>query len=347
MKTLVTGASGHIGSTVVGQLLDDGVEVRAMVRASSRRRGLPTHDGLEVVEGDLRDFDSLRHAVAGCRRIFHVASPFSLWTRHPGELIATNRIGTRNLFDAVQAAPTPVDRIVMTSSALTMGFTTDPEHPFDEHNQNDGAGQDEYNEAKIEAERLAGELGQARGQPVVFVNPTLVLGPGDWRPTPSNRVIVDYLDGKIPGWYEGGFSPVHVADVARGHILAMESGTPGERYVLGGHNIRFVELLDRLQEITGLPRPRLRIPRPLAMAVAAGYELTSHFTGRQPLVTRGTIRHLYGTYDFYDSGKARRELGYEVRPLDQVLRDAVQWFVDHTDLVRSSRRDLVRRRLAA
>lgn len=347
MKTLVTGASGHIGSNLVRLLLDEGVEVRATVRSTARRNRLPDHGGLEIVEADLRDHPSLCRAVQGCDRIYHVASPFVLWTPHPGELVATNRMGTRNLFDAIEAADHPVERMVMTSSALTVGFTTDPDRPLAENHDNDGRGQDEYNVAKIEAEALARDLATERGRDVVFVNPTLVLGPGDHRPTPSNRIILDFLEGKIPGWYEGGFSPVHVEDVARGHMQAMQKGRSGERYLLGGDNIRFLELLERLESITGLPRPKLPIPRPLAMAVATGYELASRFTGRQPLVTRGTIRHLYGTYDWYDCGKASSELGYSWRPVDEVLRDAVAWFVDQTDLVAGPRRERVHRHLGA
>jgi dihydroflavonol-4-reductase len=231
-----------------------------------------------------------------------------------------------------------IRRVVVTSSAVTMGFSRDPQRPFDEHQENDGRGQDEYNESKWRAERMAFQRGGELGIEVVTVHPSLVLGPGDHHVTPSNRVVTDFLLGRIPGWYEGGFSPVHVDDVARGHILAMTAGRAGERYLLTGTNVRFRELLERLGALTGLGVPRLRIPKRAALLAAATYELAARLGGPPPLVTRAAVHHLYGTYDWYDCSKARRELAYAPRPLDEVLVDALLWFLEQGDRVPPRRR---------
>jgi len=328
----VTGASGHLGNNLVRALLGAGHRVRAMVRPNGDRQHLPRHDRLEIVAGDLLEVESLARGLRGCEEAYHVAAIYALWTREPGQILRTATEGTQNFFEAI-ARGEGLRRLVYTSSAITIGFTADPNRPLDERTSNDGKGQDEYNQAKIAAERLAMDLARQRGVEIVVVNPSLIVGPHDHKPTPSNRLVLDYIRGSVPATYHGGLSVVHVEDVARGHILAMDHGKAGERYLLGGANQTFDEVLEILEGLTGRPRPKFHVPRVLGMTLGSLYELGARITGRPPLVTRAAMAHLCGNYDHYDSTKAQRELGYAFRPARDSLYDAVKWFLDHPSLV--------------
>src|SRR5690606_7858692 len=233
---LVTGASGHLGSNLVRRLLERGEHVRAMVRRPEHRGDLPRHERLELVAGDLLDPRSLRAAVEGCDRVYHVTAIYALWTPTPGVILDTALRGTTNMFDAIVQSG-GVRRLVFTSSAIAVGFSSDPEALLTERDWNDGRGQDEYNRAKIESERLAHRLAKEHGIDMVVVNPALIVGPGDHKPTPSNRLVLDYIHGAVPVSYRGGLSVVHVDDVCQGHLAAMERGKAGERYLLGGENL--------------------------------------------------------------------------------------------------------------
>jgi dihydroflavonol-4-reductase len=322
MTSLVTGASGFVGGAVVRALIAEGHRVRALVRAGSNLRNL---DGLEldICLGDLGDRASLERATRGCAAVFHVAADYRLWVPDPEGIYAVNVVGTRNLMLA--AAENGVRRIVYTSSVATLGLTTDGS-PSDEATPatlRDMVGH--YKRSKFLAEagvrQMAGE-----GLPVVIVNPSTPVGPGDVRPTPTGRMIAEAAAGRMPAYVDTGLNVVHVDDVASGHLLALEKGEVGERYILGAENLTLKEILRQLASLTGRRPPRLRLPwylvLPLAHAVEAWARLSG---GGEPLVTVDGVR-LSRKRMFFSSKKAERELGFQPRPAREALRDAVEWF---------------------
>jgi dihydroflavonol-4-reductase len=324
MTTLVTGATGFVGSHVARQLVATGDVVRVLVRHHSNLQlleGMP----VEHVEGDLRDADSLERAVTGVRRVFHVAADYRLWTRNPAEIYESNVGGTRRLLQA--AARQGVERIVYTSTVATVAV---PGHGPNEAlpNEQTRATLDQmighYKRSKFLAEQEA-EKAAAAGVPVVIVNPTAPVGPGDWKPTPTGRIIVDFLKGKMPAYVDTGLNLAPVEDVAAGHLLAADSGSIGQRYILGGRNMTLKEILDALAVITGRPAPRVKLPH--AVALAAGYadEWFSRWTGREPQIPVEGVkmsRHRM----FVASDRAARELGYKPGSIEAALERAVRWY---------------------
>jgi dihydroflavonol-4-reductase len=331
MTTLVTGATGFVGSHVARQLAAAGDSVRVLVRRSSNLdalAGLP----VEPIEGDLRDEASLDRAVQGVRRVFHVAADYRLWTAHPEELYDSNVEGTRRLLAAVQRAG--VQRIVYTSTVATIAVPRHGALP----NEGTQAKLDEmighYKRSKFLAEQVAIDAARA-GVPVVIVNPTAPVGPGDWKPTPTGRIILDFLQGKMPAYVDTGLNVVGVEDVAAAHLLAAEKGRVGERYILGGRNMTLKQILDALAAITGRPAPRVRLPH--AIALAAGYadEFYSRLAGREPRIPVEGVkmsRHKM----FVESDKAQKELGYKPGPIEAALARAVRWYEGHGYLTNRS-----------
>ena len=290
MKAFVTGATGFVGSHVARELANQGADLRLLVRASSPTRNI---DGLhaERVVGDLRESGSLRTAIAGCDVVFHVAADYRLWTRDAADMQSmyrSNVEGTRALIDAARQAG--VRRIVYCSSVATMGFTGNG-HPADENSPvrlQDMIGH--YKRSKFIAEQVAIEAGKSGGD-VVVVNPTTPVGEGDVKPTPTGRIILDFLKRKFPAYVDTGLNLVDVRQVARGHIAALEKATPGERYILGGENLTLKQILDKLAAITGLAAPRIRLPYVFALAAGAGDTLVSgRFLPREPRVTLDAVR---------------------------------------------------------
>ncbi len=326
MTTLVTGATGFVGSAVARRLLAAGHQVRALVRPTSDRRnleGLP----LEIVVGDLRDGDSLRAALQGCRVLFHVAADYRLWVRDPQAMHAANVDGTGALMRA--ALDGQVEQIVYTSSVATLGLHRDGS-PGDEDTPvvlEDMIGP--YKRSKFLAEREVRRLVDTEGLPAVIVNPSTPVGPRDSKPTPTGRMIVDAARGRVPAFVDTGLNVVHVDDVAEGHRLALERGRAGARYILGGEDLTLQEILTRIATITGHAPPRLRLPRvalyPLAYAAQAWARLSRRGT---PRVTVDELR-MARKRMFYSSARAERELGYRARPVEQALQDAVQWYREH------------------
>lgn len=315
--TLVTGATGFVGWHVARRLIETGHRVRALVRPGSRLRELEA----EAVAGDLRDPESLARAAAGCGLVFHVAADYRLWARRPEELYESNVRGTRHLLEAARRAG--VERVVYTSTVGAIGIP--PEGLGDEQTpvslkEMTGA----YKRSKFLAEQAAQEAARA-GLPVVIVNPTAPVGDHDFKPTPTGRIILDFLRGAMPAYIETGLNFVDVRDVAEGHRLACERGRPGERYILGAENWTLEEFFRRLAAISGLPAPRRRIPYALALAAGALSTGWARLSGRPPRAPLDGVR-MARKKMFVSSAKAGRELGYSPGPVEAALRRAVEWF---------------------
>lgn len=314
---LVTGASGFVGWHVARRLLERGYRVRALARPGSEVRELD----VEVVRGDLRDAASVERAASGCGVIFHVAADYRLWAPDPRELYRSNVDGTRHVMAAARACR--AERVVYTSTVGTIGIPAD--RPGDEDTPvrlRDMVGH--YKRSKFLAEVAARQEAQA-GLPVVIVNPTAPIGDHDFKPTPTGHIILDFLRGAMPAYIDTGLNFVDVRDVAEGHLLALERGRDGERYILGAENLTLEEFYQRLSAVSGLPAPRRRIPYWLAFAFALASTGWARLTGRPPRAPLEGVR-MARKKMFVASEKARRELGYEPRPIDGALRRAVEWF---------------------
>jgi len=325
MKTLVTGGTGFVGANVVRALLRRGTEIRALVRSGSDVRPLVDLD-IELVQGDLRDRQSLEAALKGCSTLYHVAAVYSLWASHRQEIYASNVTGTVNLLEAARAAG--VQKIVYTSSVSTIGLPEDGSPGTEEDRLRPEEMVSDYKRSKYLAEQEVLRYGR-RGLPVVIVNPSFPVGPWDIKPTPSGQLIVNFLRGKIPAYAETGLNVVDVEDVAIGHLLAAEKGRLGERYILGHANLTLFEFFRLLEQVSGVKAPRLRIPYGVAYLSACVSELIARaITHKPPFVTLAGVR-LSRKRMFYDSSKAVRELGWPQTPVIEACRKAVRWFREH------------------
>ncbi|MBP8985100.1 MAG: NAD-dependent epimerase/dehydratase family protein [Syntrophobacterales bacterium] len=325
MKTLITGATGFIGSAVLRKLVSAGHEVRALVRPQSDRRNL-LELPVEIVHGDLRDRSSLEKAVKGCSVLFHVAADYRLWVPRPDELYEVNVTGSCNIVLAAAAAG--VERIVYTSSVAVLGANKD-ESPADEETPVTIADMiGHYKRSKFLAEAEIRKLTKSRGFPVVIVNPSTVVGPRDIKPTPSGRMIIDAASGRMPAYVDTGLNFVHVEDVAEGHLLALDRGRVGERYILGGANLTLKEALSEIAAIAGRTPPRIRLPHNLVLVVAAIAEAWSKVSGKEPWVNLTSVR-LARKKMYFSTEKAQRELGYRPRPVREAFRDAIDWYRQH------------------
>ena len=311
-----------MGANLVRLLIDKGLKVRALVRKESNRKNL---EGLsvEIVEGDLLNTDSLRAGCSGARYAFHVAADYRIWVPDPAAMNAANVQGTVNVIKAAVSAG--VERIVYCSSVAAVK----PPHdrvPVDESScyssVDDIPGV--YKQSKYLAEVAALDLARL-GLPVVVVNPAAPIGPFDIKPTPTGRILLDFLNGRMPSYIETGLNVVHVRDVALGHWLAALKGRVGERYILGGENLTLKQILDILSEVSGLPAPRFKTPYAVAYAFGALDTAFCRLTGGEPRAPLDAVR-MAKHFMWYDSGKAVRELGYAPVPARQALADAVAWF---------------------
>lgn len=315
--TLVTGATGFIGWHVARKLLTRGHTVRALVRPTSKVRELD----LEAVSGDLRDSDSLERAVKGCGLVFHVAADYRLWAKDPSELYRSNVEGTRNLLTAARAAG--VDRVVYTSTVGCIGIRKDQPGSEDVEvrlEQMTGA----YKRSKFQAEQVAIEFAET-GFPVVIVNPTAPMGDHDFKPTPTGKIVVDYLKGAMPAFVDTGLNLVDVEDTAEGHLQAAERGKPGERYILGCENLTLEQILERLARISDGKVPRWRIPYPVAYAAGLASTGWANLTGQDPRAPLDAVK-MAKVKMFVSSDKAKRELGFNPGLVDGALKRAVDWF---------------------
>ena len=325
MQTLITGANGFVGSAVMRELLAAGHKVRALVRPQSDRRnlqGLP----VEIVEGDLRDRDSLRCAVKGCDNLFHVAADYRLWIPEPDIMYDTNVRGTQELILA--AADAGMKRIVYTSSVATLGLPQDGTPATEETPSAFDMMTGHYKRSKFLAEETVRKLTVQNQLPLVIVNPSTPIGPRDVKPTPTGRIVLDTLRGQMPAYVDTGLNVVHVDDVAKGHLLAFDRGKPGERYILGGQNMTLLQILTTIDEITGIRRRRIRLPHDLVLPVAWCMEKWAGISGHEPRATVDGVR-MAKKKMFFSSDKAVRELGYQFRPAREALQDAITWFVQN------------------
>ncbi len=320
-RILVTGATGFIGAAVARALLQRGYEVRVLARPQARTDNIDQLD-VEVVRGDLRDATSLAVAVDGCQGLVHTAADYRLWAADPNEIYQSNVDGTDVLMQAAMRGG--LRRVVYTSSVATLGTRVD------------GGTVDETADARLEdmtghykrskwlAEQRVLALVE-QGLPAVVVNPSAPLGPRDIKPTPTGQIILDTLRGQMPAYVDTGLNVVHVDDVAAGHVLALERGAVGRRYILGGENLSLRDILTEVCALTGRRVPKVRLPIAAVLPIAHAFELVSRFTGRPPRVTLEGVRMARAKM-YFSSARAEVELGYQARPAHQAIADAVAWF---------------------
>ncbi len=313
---LVSGATGFVGWHVAKKLKERGVEVRALSRSHAI-----TELDVETVQGDLRDLTSLERACEGCSHVFHVAADYRLWTAKPAEMYASNVEGTRNMMKAARKAD--VERVVYCSTVgavgMRKGLIADEDSPVSVDEM-----KGHYKRSKFLAEQVAMEAAKD-GVPVVVVNPTTPVGDHDFKPTPTGKVIVDFLTGRIPAYIDTGLNYVDVEDVAEGHLLAAEKGRVGERYILGSENLTLKQMLDRLAAQSGRKAPTIEIPYFIAYAAAYCSTAVAEATGRHPAIALDGVRYA-NIRMWVSQAKAERELGYRPVAVDDALRRAVEWF---------------------
>jgi len=325
MTTLITGATGFVGSAVLRAAVERGVDARVLARPGSDRRNLGEVN-CEIAEGDLNDPSSIRAALQGCSSLVHVAADYRLWTPDPAELYRTNSDATVDLFRA--AAEAGVERIVYTSSVATLGNNKDGT-PADEETPvglSDMVGH--YKRSKFVAEEAVTALIRDEGLPIVIVNPSTPVGPRDIKPTPTGRMIVEAASGRMPAYVDTGLNIAHVDDVAEGHWLAFERGKAGERYILGGEDLPLREILAEIAQIVGRKPPTISLPRAPLFPLAYVTEFIARVRGAgEPMLTVDSLR-MSRKRMFFSSRKAQLELGYSARPAVQALQDAISWFRD-------------------
>ena len=322
MRLFVTGATGFVGSHVAQQAAERGADLMCLARPSSNLTHLPK--AATVVQGDLRRPQTFASALRGCDALVHVAADYRLWVPDPAEMYQANVEGTRELLRMAREAG--VGRVVYTSSVATMGFKTDGTVVDEETPVSEADMIGHYKRSKWLAEQEAMAAAQA-GQAVVILNPTTPIGPRDTKPTPTGRIVVDFLNGNFPAYVDTGLNLVDVREIAAAHLTALERGRFGERYILGGENLTLKQILDRLAAMTGLQSPKHKVPHAVAMAYAFFEEtITGKLRKKEPRATVEAVR-MGRKMMFASSAKAEQELGFAVRPVDAALREACAWFV--------------------
>ena len=320
MTTLVTGAAGFLGSHVARQLIARGQGVRVLMRPSSNNRAI-SDLSLEYVTGDLRDGGSLDRAMKGVRRVFHVAADYRLWARKPQEIYDSNVGGTKNLIAAAKSAG--VEQLIYTSTVATIAVDR-PELPSEATESTLEEMVGHYKRSKWQAEQEVLAAAKA-GLPVMVAMPTTPVGPWDWKPTPTGKIILDFLNGKMPGYVETGLNFVGVEECAAGHLLVSEKGKIGERYLLGAENLTLKGFLDILAEITGLRAPAMKIPHGIALSVAYVESAFSRLIGKEPQIPVEGVKIAQHKM-FVDCSRAQRELGFRPGSVKAALERAVRWY---------------------
>jgi dihydroflavonol-4-reductase len=324
MKTLVTGATGFLGSAIVRELQKDGREVKVLVRAGADMGNIDGL-GLELAYGDLRDEDSLKKALEGCDVLYHTAAYYSLWDKNKRLIYDINVEGTRNILQA--ALDLGLAKTVYTSTVGCIGLLENGKSANEETPFNPATLCNDYKRSKYQAEKVALEFSH-KGLPLVVVNPSTPIGPRDIKPTPTGKIILDFLNRKMPAYIDTGLNLIDVGDCARGHLLAEEKGVSGARYILGNRNMSLREILLALEKITGLKAPAVKMP--YWVAFLAGWvceSVSDHITGTPPAVPLAGVR-MAKYFMYFDSSKAVRELGLPQNPIEKALEDAVCWYRD-------------------
>jgi dihydroflavonol-4-reductase len=323
-EIVITGGAGFLGSAVLREAVARGYKVRAVVRATSPRRnleGLP----IQVEVGDIRDPQAMARAMAGARYLIHVAADYRLWAPDPEDIVRANVAGTESVMAAALACG--IERIVYTSSVATLRVAGATAPVTEDAPMAPDEAIGAYKRSKVLAERVVERMVARQNLPAVIVNPSTPIGPRDVRPTPTGRVIVEAATGKIPAFVETGLNLAHVDDVAHGHFLALDQGRIGERYILGGDDVPLARMLADIAAMTGRRAPTIRLPRGPLYPLAHAAQFVARFTGKEPFLTVDALK--MSRYQmFFDSTKARRELGYQARPYQDALRDALDWFRD-------------------
>jgi dihydroflavonol-4-reductase len=339
-KILVTGAAGFLGSHLTRQVVARGADVRVLLRPSSNNRAIADLP-LEYITGDLRDAASLDRALAGVQRVFHVAADYRLWSKRPQDIYDSNVGGTKNLLEAAKRAG--VEQFVYTSTVATIAVDR-PEHPneFTDAKLEEMVGH--YKRSKWLAEKEVLDAAK-QGFPATVAMPTTPVGPWDWKPTPTGKIILDFLNGRMPGYVETGLNFVGVEECAAGHILVAEKGIVGERYLLGAENLTLKSVLDLLADLTGLPAPSLKIPHGLALGVAYAETAFSRLIGREPQIPVEGVKiaqHMM----FVNCSRAVRELGFQAGPVSAAFERAVRWYETHGYIVPRRAKKIVRAKAA-
>jgi dihydroflavonol-4-reductase len=325
VRVFITGATGFVGGHVARCYAAEGASLRLLTRQTSRLDSLAGIDA-ETVTGDLREPAKLRWALEGCDALVHVAADYRLWVRDPEHMYAANVTGTRELLRL--AREVGVQRVVYTSSVATMGFKADGTIVNEDSPVSLVEMIGHYKRSKFMGELEAIQAAKA-GQYVMILNPTTPIGAGDSKPTPTGRIVVDFLNKNFPAYVDTGLNLVDVSEVARMHVVALDHGTPGERYILGGENLTLKQILDRMSAITGLPSPKMKVPHAVAMAFALFDEnFTGRLRGKEPRATVEAVR-MGKKMMFASSAKAERELGFRVLPIYDAMRSAIEWFIAH------------------
>ncbi len=322
MKVFITGASGFIGSRIVRVLLGKGYKVRALVRKSSNLQNISDLP-IEVAYGDVRDQDSLIKTIQGCDVLFHVAADYRLWVPNPREIYETNVVGTENVMKA--ALEKNIRRVVYTSSVATLGLNTNgsPANEDTPVSIDDMIGH--YKRSKFIAEFRVKEMIKKYGLPAIIVNPSTPIGPGDIKPTPTGRIIIEAASGKMPAYVDTGLNIVHVDDVATGHFLALERGEIGQRYILGGENMSLKQILEEIARLTGKSAPKIKLPPNIILPIAYIAELIAKFTQKEPFVTVDGVL-MSKKKMFFSIEKAKNQLHYNARPAREAIKDSIDWF---------------------
>ncbi len=321
-RVLVTGGSGFVGAAVLRALASRNLDVRALARSPARLGNLAGAD-CQLVFGDITDAASMEQAMAGVRYVFHVAADYRLWARNPSTIFEVNVDGARTVMEAALAAG--VERVVHTSSVATLRAANTDTIADETCSIDEDEGIGAYKRSKVAAERLVETMVAGGGLDVVIVNPSTPIGPGDIRPTPTGRIVIEAACGRIPAFVDTGLNLVHVDDVAQGHILALERGRAGERYILGGQDATLRELLGVIAELTGRRPPTVSLPRAPLYPLAWGAEALARLTGKEPFLTRDALA-MAAHHMFFSSAKAHQDLGYVARPFREALIDALAWF---------------------
>jgi len=330
MKTLITGSTGFLGSAVLRELLDDGREVKVLVRKGTRTANI---DGLdvEIAYGDLRDLESIRSALTGCDILYHVAAYYSLWDRDQQLIYEINVEGTRKILQV--AKEKGLEKIVYTSTVGCIGLNEDQTPATENTFFNQNTLSNDYKKSKYQSEQVALEFAQ-NGLPVVIVNPSTPVGPRDIKPTPTGKIFLDFLNREMPAYLDTGLNLIDVKDCARGHILAEQKGVPGERYILGNQNMSLLDILLTLEKITGLKAPRIKMPFWLALSAGWACEMVAnHLTGKPPAVPLAGVK-MAKYFMYFNSSKAVQKLGLAQNPVENALRQSVDWFKDNNYLTR-------------